>query len=188
MAIIYPPIQEQVTAGPRGLPTRPWALFFQQLITSIQNLETRVAALEAAIAGYGTPQPWTATITAVTTNPTNITQNYGEYVRIGNTVIARAAWTMAVGFTAGTGSWLVAVPLGTPAGLGGNRAIVGFGSLVDASGAPDYYPFTVRLASTGATLVLLPDPAASTPVTGGAPLALVAGDSMGLTVIYQLAP
>lgn len=187
MSLIYPPLQEGVTSGPRDLPSRPWALFFQQVIAQLQSLDNRVSALEAVISGYGTAQTWTAAITAVTTDPTNITLTYGQYVRIGNTVIGRASWTMAVGFTAGTGSWLVSLPVANPTGTGGQRAVVGFGSLVQGAGT-SYYPFTVRLGSTGTNLVLLPDDGGSTPVTGAAPLVLAAGDQMGLTVIYQVTP
>lgn len=182
MSVIYPPHPERIAGPDRGLVTRPWALFFQQVIEKLQNLEQRIETIE----GWVEVQAWDAVITATTTSPTGYTRNYGQFVRLGDTVIGRVAFTMDVGVTAGSGTWIVSLPATVPAGSGAQRNIVGFGSIVQGPGTA-YYPLVVRLsAATG--LVMIPDDGGSTPVTDAAPVAWAAGDQLGLTVIYQLTP
>lgn len=199
MALYLPEPEPMVDEKPlRHAVRRPWLRFFQDVIdaltgnaasitqiesdistiqTQIGSIITQIVALEA----WGVWQAWAAVLTAVTTNPTNVTLVYGRYVEIGKTVIAQAQFTMAAGFTGGTGGYTITIP--APAVNLSNASVAG--SVMVRRGADGLiWGGTLKISAVSG-IVMITDTGAALPMDNATPIAFVAGDKLSVTLVYE---
>lgn len=142
----------------------------------------------AAAAGGGTPGAWstyTPALTATTTNPTLGTGSvqYGHYEQIGKTVRFQAVIKFGTsGAAAGSGTYIISLPVAAIAGAVTAFANVGNGHLRDDSAST--YRVAMLQLSTSTTAAILCDTGA---VTNGVPWAWAASDFISVSGVYEAA-
>ncbi len=128
--------------------------------------------------------PWTSYSplwTASTTNPTNYTGT-GEYIQAGKLVIFKARVTAnAAGFTAGSGTYRVSLPVAIADGIGA-RFMVGV-----LKGSSTYIGMTYSVSGTTAFIGYNDGTAVMASVGAAVPSAFVANDYIELTGTYEAA-
>ena len=128
--------------------------------------------------------PWTSYSplwTASTTNPTNYTGT-GEYIQAGKLVIFKARVTAnAAGFTAGSGTYRVSLPVAIADGIGA-RFVVG----ILKSGST-YMGMTYSVSGTTAFIGYNDGTAIMASVTNAIPSVFAANDYIELTGTYEAA-
>lgn len=136
---------------------------------------------------------WTAytpALTATTTNPTLGTGaiQTGRYTQIGKFCVVRAQVTMGTsGFVAGSGSYLISLPVTPQVGA---FSVVGTGWFFDSS-ATTYTPVIARTNSTGLLIEFIypatwPNGAA-TNISATTPVVPAASDQLGFNITLEVA-
>lgn len=140
----------------------------------------------APITSDGIWQPYTPVLSAATTPPVmgSGTVVTGRYVKVGTTVTGWASFTFGTGFTPGSGTWSISLPMGSASD--GSAKVVGSVYAVDTSASSLRLVGVVLLASGGGTVTITFDntTAAGNPAT---PFAWTVSDIMRLNFCYESA-
>lgn len=112
---------------------------------NIQGLASANSTVDVSISGVVSTGPadqawlpYTPTLTASTTNPTNWTQT-GYYTTFGKTVHCKFEITATASFTAGSGTYRIAIPVSASANIN-NWTVIGSAMVFDSSAGAVTHP------------------------------------------------